>query len=95
MSHFGYAGSVSLDEKEDKEGELGIKIEVKFRPHEQPCVLAASVQSGGEKSIVTALYLMSLDAMSEKVPIRVVDEINQGNCNLSNWGNRRELFGEG
>ena len=39
--------------------------------------LFSSVQSGGEKSVTTALYIMSLQGMTQ-VPFRCVDEINQG-----------------
>ena len=36
-----------------------------------------SAQSGGEKSVTTALYIMALQEMTQ-VPFRCVDEINQG-----------------
>jgi chromosome segregation ATPase len=35
------------------------------------------VQSGGERSVATMLYLVSLQQLS-KCPFRLVDEINQG-----------------
>lgn len=40
-------------------------------------VLTSQRQSGGERSVSTILYLLSLHSMS-KAPFRVVDEINQG-----------------
>ena len=39
--------------------------------------LKAGIQSGGEKSVTTAIYMMALQELS-KVPFRFVDEINQG-----------------
>ena len=39
--------------------------------------LTNHTQSGGEKSVTTALYIMSLQEMTQ-VPFRCVDEINQG-----------------
>ena len=38
--------------------------------------LTSATQSGGEKAVTTALYMMALQDMT-KVPFRVVDEINQ------------------
>ena len=55
----------------------GLKIMVKFRDSESLQPLSGSVQSGGEKSVTTALYIMALQEMTE-VPFRCVDEINQG-----------------
>ena len=52
-------------------------IMVKFRDSEQLQRLSAFRQSGGEKSVSTILYLLSLQELS-KSPFRVVDEINQG-----------------
>ena len=40
-------------------------------------LLSSNVQSGGEKSVATMLYLLSLQKISD-CPFRVVDEINQG-----------------
>ena len=39
--------------------------------------LKAGIQSGGEKSVTTAIYMMALQELS-KVPFRFVDEVNQG-----------------
>lgn len=39
--------------------------------------LSTGVQSGGEKSVTTAVYMMALQELTE-VPFRCVDEINQG-----------------
>ncbi|MQL92256.1 hypothetical protein Taro_024875, partial [Colocasia esculenta] len=40
-------------------------------------VLSAHHQSGGERSVSTILYLVSLQDLTN-CPFRVVDEINQG-----------------
>ncbi len=41
--------------------------------------LTKGTQSGGEKSVTTAVYMMALQGMTQ-VPFRCVDEINQGNA---------------
>ena len=71
MGDMGYAGEVGLDKGD---GDLdfknyGLKIMVKFRDRESLQLLASSVQSGGEKSVTTALYIMALQEMTE-VPFR-------------------------
>ncbi|CAI9735468.1 Hypothetical predicted protein [Octopus vulgaris] len=73
------AGEVDLlvpDNKEDFE-KYGIRIKVKFRDGEQMLELSQNIQSGGERSISTVLYLMALQDLAV-VPFRCVDEINQG-----------------
>ena len=55
----------------------GINIFVKFRDNEKLQQLTGQRQSGGERSVTTILYLMSLQNLA-KSPFRVVDEINQG-----------------
>ncbi|PGG97940.1 hypothetical protein AJ80_09616 [Polytolypa hystricis UAMH7299] len=54
-----------------------IRIQVKFREHEQLSVLDSHRQSGGERAVSTIFYLMALQSLSAS-PFRVVDEINQG-----------------
>ena len=49
----------------------------KFKKKRQLRLRKPSVQSGAEKSVTTALYIMALQEMTE-VPFRCVDEINQG-----------------
>jgi hypothetical protein len=39
--------------------------------------LSKGAQSGGEKSVTTAVYMMALQELTQ-VPFRCVDEINQG-----------------
>lgn len=56
----------------------GIRIRVKFRSSTQLHELTPHHQSGGERSVSTMLYLMSLQELN-RCPFRVVDEINQVN----------------
>ncbi|XP_068328844.1 structural maintenance of chromosomes protein 5 isoform X2 [Pyrus communis] len=71
------AGEVLLDEHEMDFDQYGILIKVKFRQAGQLQVLSAHHQSGGERSVSTILYLVSLQDLTN-CPFRVVDEINQG-----------------
>ncbi|ONK78463.1 uncharacterized protein A4U43_C02F19040 [Asparagus officinalis] len=71
------AGEVLLDEHETDFDKYGILIKVKFRESGQLQVLSAHHQSGGERSVSTILYLVSLQDLTN-CPFRVVDEINQG-----------------
>lgn len=54
-----------------------LNILVKFRKNEEFQLLRSSFQSGGEKSVSTILFLLSLIQISPS-PFRLVDEINQG-----------------
>ncbi|KAH9312049.1 hypothetical protein KI387_027084, partial [Taxus chinensis] len=71
------AGEVTLDEHDMDFDKYGILIKVKFRQTGQLQVLSAHHQSGGERSVSTILYLVSLQDLTN-CPFRVVDEINQG-----------------
>ncbi|VAH23974.1 unnamed protein product [Triticum turgidum subsp. durum] len=71
------AGEVSLDEHGLDFSQYGILIKVKFRQTGELQVLSAHHQSGGERSVSTILYLVSLQDLTN-CPFRVVDEINQG-----------------
>ena len=57
--------------------QYSLAIYVKFRASEELQRLTGMRQSGGEKSVSTILYLLSLQELS-RAPFRVVDEINQG-----------------
>ncbi|XP_021736294.1 structural maintenance of chromosomes protein 5-like [Chenopodium quinoa] len=81
------AGEVSLDERDMDFGAYGIVIKVKFRQAGQLQVLSAHHQSGGERSVSTILYLVSLQDLTI-CPFRVVDEINQGMDPI----NERKMF---
>lgn len=62
-----------MQEEYDK---YGIRIRVKFHSNTNLHELTAHRQSGGERSVSTMLYLMSLQELN-RCPFRVVDEINQ------------------
>lgn len=81
------AGEVSLDERDTDFRSYGILIKVKFRQTAQLQVLSAHHQSGGERSVSTILYLVSLQDLTN-CPFRVVDEINQGMDPI----NERKMF---
>lgn len=55
----------------------GIQIRVKFREKSSLQALSARVQSGGERSVSTIMFLMALQDLMVS-PFRCVDEINQG-----------------
>ncbi|KAI9170146.1 hypothetical protein LWI28_023305 [Acer negundo] len=81
------AGEVSLDEHNTDFDRFGILIKVKFRQAGKLEVLSAHHQSGGERSVSTILYLVSLQDLTN-CPFRVVDEINQGMDPI----NERKMF---
>lgn len=72
----GTAGEVKISRDEDYD-KWGIDIMVKFRDNAQLQLLTGARQSGGERSISTITYLLSLTEMSRS-PFSLVDEINQG-----------------
>ncbi|RIA89012.1 P-loop containing nucleoside triphosphate hydrolase protein [Glomus cerebriforme] len=76
FDRIGCAGEVRISTHEDYD-KWGIDILVKFRDNEKLQILNAQRQSGGERSVSTIMYLMSLQELA-KAPFRVVDEINQG-----------------
>ena len=85
MAIMGCTGEVDLikgktSETQNENGsfkEWGIQIRVSFREGTKAQVLSAQVQSGGERSVSTIMYLMALQDMMVS-PFRCVDEINQG-----------------
>lgn len=81
FSQISCAGEVSLiiDPDDDFE-KYAIAIKVKFRDEDSMKTLSAHAQSGGEKSVSTMLYLISLQDVTP-CPFRLVDEINQGKKN--------------
>ncbi|KAK9458118.1 hypothetical protein V1511DRAFT_491802 [Dipodascopsis uninucleata] len=72
----GCGGTVNIGKHEDFE-KWCIEIKVRFREGDQLQLLTHQRQSGGERSVSTIFYLMSLQCIT-KAPFRVVDEINQG-----------------
>lgn len=73
------AGEISLthDENIMDFDKYGLKIRVKFRDVDKLQELTRTHQSGGERAVTTAVYMISLQELST-VPFRCVDEINQG-----------------
>ena len=61
------------DENFDK---YAIEIWVKFRSADKVQMLDSHLQSGGERSVATIIYLISLQEFTI-CPFRIVDEINQ------------------
>lgn len=62
--------------------QYGLKIKVKFRDTDQLHELTRHHQSGGERAVTTAIYMISLQELT-RVPFRCVDEINQVPLTLS------------
>lgn len=72
----GARGAVEISQAETYD-RWGLSIKVAFRDGASLCKLQAHVQSGGERSVSTIMFLMALQAHMPS-PFRVVDEINQG-----------------
>ncbi|PFH50400.1 hypothetical protein AMATHDRAFT_61100 [Amanita thiersii Skay4041] len=76
FDRIGCAGEIRISPHEDYD-KWAIDILVKFRDSERLQLLTAHRQSGGERSLSTILYLMSLTEEA-RAPFSLVDEINQG-----------------
>ncbi|KAH9983439.1 hypothetical protein BJV74DRAFT_797421 [Russula compacta] len=76
FDRIGCAGELQLTPHDDYE-KWSITILVKFRDTEELQQLTAHRQSGGERSLTTILYLMSMTEYA-RAPFSLVDEINQG-----------------
>ncbi|CAL7950406.1 unnamed protein product [Xylocopa violacea] len=89
FSEMGCVGEVILAQPENNMNfnQYGIKIMVKFRDTDQLQELTRYHQSGGERAVTTAIYMISLQELS-RVPFRCVDEINQG----MDAANERRVF---
>lgn len=57
----------------------GLRVRVKFRDNEDLQDLNAHTQSGGERAVSTAIYMLALQELTP-APFRLVDEINQVYC---------------
>eukprot|EP01129_Flabellula_baltica_P003603 TRINITY_DN13357_c0_g1_i1.p1 TRINITY_DN13357_c0_g1~~TRINITY_DN13357_c0_g1_i1.p1 ORF type:complete len:1058 (+),score=274.98 TRINITY_DN13357_c0_g1_i1:334-3507(+) len=81
FSEIGCEGVVELNKnsegEEDDVENWGMEIKVKYRDNEELRKLDSHSQSGGERSVATMLYLISLQDITLS-PFRLVDEINQG-----------------
>jgi chromosome segregation ATPase len=71
------AGGWTLEPGNLDSDKWSLEILVKFRESAELAPLSPHRQSGGERSVSTFLYLLSLQGLS-RAPFRVVDEINQG-----------------
>ncbi|KAJ6450163.1 hypothetical protein C8R45DRAFT_883718 [Mycena sanguinolenta] len=76
FDRIGCAGEIRIRE-DDSFALWAIDILVKFRDTEKLQLLTSQRQSGGERSLTTILYLMSLTEEA-RAPFSLVDEINQG-----------------
>jgi chromosome segregation ATPase len=76
FADLGFVGEVRL-RKEVDYSKYAIEIWVKFREEDQLSILTSTVQSGGERSVSTIIYLIALQKLTP-CPFRVIDEINQG-----------------
>lgn len=87
----GCVGEVCLYQGEEGAEEdfsrYGIHIKVKFRKEGELQILNAQIQSGGERAVSVAIYLLSLQELTT-VPFRCIDEINQG----MDANNERRIF---
>jgi len=69
-------GEIKLGVHEDFD-KWGIEVWVSYRRGTPKHILTGSLQSGGERSVATMLFLLCLQHVTG-TPFRVVDEINQG-----------------
>ncbi|KAF9226823.1 P-loop containing nucleoside triphosphate hydrolase protein [Gyrodon lividus] len=76
FDRIGCAGEIRISPHDDYD-KWAIDILVKFRDKEKLQLLTGQRQSGGERSLTTILYLMSLTEEA-RTPFSLVDEINQG-----------------
>ncbi|KAF9651246.1 P-loop containing nucleoside triphosphate hydrolase protein [Thelephora ganbajun] len=77
FDRIGCAGEIQIAPNEEDYAQWAIDILVKFRDNEKLQLLTGQRQSGGERSLTTILYLMSLMEQARS-PFSLVDEINQG-----------------
>ncbi|KAK4884603.1 hypothetical protein RN001_000874 [Aquatica leii] len=89
FDRMGCAGEVTIFKGEDDKDfkEYGLSIKVKYRDSEPLQELNSITQSGGERAVATAAYMLSLQELTS-VPFRCVDEINQG----MDENNERRIF---
>nr|WJN25112.1 structural maintenance of chromosome protein [Pseudozyma thailandica] len=76
FERMGLVGELRIVENSDFE-KWKLEILVKFRNDEAVAPLSAQRQSGGERTLSTIMYIMSLLQLSRS-PFTLVDEINQG-----------------
>ncbi|KAJ8916110.1 hypothetical protein NQ315_004477 [Exocentrus adspersus] len=83
------AGEVSISTGDnDKDfSQYGLCIKVTYRNGEPLQELNRNIQSGGERAVATAAFMLSLQELTP-VPFRCVDEVNQG----MDANNERRIF---
>ena len=77
FKNVGCKGKVTLSDLSQPYKDWEIEIQVAFRLNAQMQKLSGKTHSGGEQSVSTMLYLISLQRYT-KAPFTVIDEINQG-----------------
>jgi hypothetical protein len=77
----GFVGQVKLHEDPVDFSKYELHINVKFHEDQKLRRLASVSQSGGEQSVSTIIFLLSLQQL-DTVPFRLVDEINQVGVDL-------------
>lgn len=90
MGKIASGGSVRLDKSDADYSRWRLVIQVSFRDNEELSAFNGAQHSGGEKSTTTAVFLNSLQGLTN-TPFRVVDEINQG-MDASNERKAHELI---
>ncbi|KAG5871908.1 hypothetical protein JTB14_025000 [Gonioctena quinquepunctata] len=85
FERMGCAGEISLGvgDNEKDFSQYGICIKVTYRNGEPLQELNSNIQSGGERAVATAAFMLSLQKLTP-VPFRCVDEINQVRLLLQN-----------
>uniref|UniRef100_A0A6P7F6B6 Structural maintenance of chromosomes protein 5 n=1 Tax=Diabrotica virgifera virgifera TaxID=50390 RepID=A0A6P7F6B6_DIAVI len=90
FQRMGCAGEISVytgDNDDQDYAQYGISIKVTYRNGEPLQELNSNIQSGGERAVATAAFMLSLQELTP-VPFRCVDEINQG----MDASNERRIF---
>ncbi|CRH00106.1 conserved Plasmodium protein, unknown function [Plasmodium relictum] len=72
-----YCGKIDLIKKNDYYEKCQLFIKVKFKKNAPFLLLSVSHQSGGERSLTTMLYILSIQKLT-KNGFYVLDELNQG-----------------
>ncbi|CRG96286.1 conserved Plasmodium protein, unknown function [Plasmodium gallinaceum] len=72
-----YSGKIDLIKKNDNYEKCQLFIKVKFKKNSPFLLLSISHQSGGERSLTTMLYILSIQKLT-KNGFYVLDELNQG-----------------
>ncbi|XP_060521570.1 structural maintenance of chromosomes protein 5 isoform X2 [Cylas formicarius] len=89
FERMGSAGEIDIctgDDEMDFE-HYGLSIKVTYRRGEPLQELNSTIQSGGERAVATAAFMLALQELTP-VPFRCVDEINQG----MDANNERRIF---